>query len=87
LLAPTRAFAESYDYLNFTPASLATIQARTLIVQGDRDPLYPIDLSVELLRGIPNSSLWVVPGAGHGPVLGERWSDFQRAAAAFLRAQ
>ena len=87
ILASTKAFAESYDDLNFTPASLAMIQARTLIVQGDRDPLYPVELSIEMLRGIPNSSLWVVPGAGHGPVLDERWSDFQRAAAAFLRAQ
>ena len=87
ILASTKAFAESYDDLNFTPAALATIQARTLIVQGDRDPLYPVELSVEMLRGIPHASLWVIPGAGHGPVLGERWSDFQRAAAAFLRAQ
>lgn len=68
ILASTRAFAESYEDLNFTSASLARIQARTRIVQGDRDPLYPIELSVELLRGIPKASLWVVPDAGHGPV-------------------
>jgi pimeloyl-ACP methyl ester carboxylesterase len=37
-----RGFAESYDDLNFTTPLLATIQARTLIVYGDRDFLYPV---------------------------------------------
>jgi pimeloyl-ACP methyl ester carboxylesterase len=86
LLASTAAFADSYDDLNFTPELLATIQARTLIVQGDRDPLYPIDLSIEMSRAIPNSSLWVVPGGGHGPIGGERWPEFVKTAGAFLRA-
>jgi pimeloyl-ACP methyl ester carboxylesterase len=86
LLASTAAFADSYDDLNFTSPILATIQARTLIVQGDRDPLYPIDLSIEMSRAIPNSSLWVVPGGGHGPIGGERWPEFVKTAGAFLRA-
>jgi len=86
LLASTAAFADSYDDLNFTSPILATIQARTLIVQGDRDPLYPIDLSNEMSRAIPNSSLWVVPGGGHGPIGGERWPEFVKTAGAFLRA-
>lgn len=85
LLASTTAFADSYDDLNFTPAILSTIQARTLIVQGDRDPLYPLDLSVEMARAIPQSSLWVVPGGGHGPIGGDRWPDFVKTAGAFLR--
>jgi pimeloyl-ACP methyl ester carboxylesterase len=42
LLASTKAFATSYDDMNFTSPYLSTIQARTLIVQGDRDPLYPL---------------------------------------------
>ncbi len=84
LLESTRAFAESYDDLNFTPPLLATIQARTLIVQGDRDPLYPLELSVEMARAIPRSQLWIIPGRGHGPVIGERWPEFLKTAAAFL---
>lgn len=84
ILASTKAFADSYDDMNFTPPLLSTIQARTLIVQGDHDPLYPIELSVEMARSIPRSSLWVVPGAGHGPVLGEKWPEFVKAASAFL---
>ena len=71
--------------MNFTPPLLATIQARTLIVQGDRDPLYPVELSVEMARAIPRSSLWIVPGTGHGPVLGEKWPAFLETARRFLR--
>ena len=85
LLASTAAFADSYDDMNFTPPYLSTIQARTLIVQGDRDPLYPVELSVEMAKTIPRSSLWIVPDAGHGPVLGARWPEFLKTAAEFLR--
>jgi pimeloyl-ACP methyl ester carboxylesterase len=85
LLASTEAFADSYDDLNFTPPLLSTIQARTLIVQGDRDPLYPVELSVEMAKAIPQSSLWVVPNGGHGPVIGERWIEFVKSAAKFLK--
>ena len=85
LLASTMAFADSYDDMNFTPPYLSTIQARTLIVQGDRDPLYPVELSVEMAKAIPRSSLWIVPDAGHGPVSGARWPEFLKTAAEFLR--
>jgi len=84
LLRSTESFADSYDDLSFTPPLLATIRARTLIVQGDRDPFYPLELSVEMARAIPQSSLWIVPNAGHGPVFGERWSGFLDTAASFL---
>ncbi len=84
LLESTAAFADSYDDMSFTPPHLATIQARTLIVQGDRDPLYPVEISVEMARSIPRSSLWIVPNAGHGPVLGERWPEFLKVSKTFL---
>ena len=84
LLDSTKSFADSYDDLTFTPPYLSTIQARTLIVQGDRDPFYPVEISVEMMRAIPNASLWIVPNAGHGPIGGERWSEFVKSALAFL---
>ena len=84
LVASMTSFADSHDDMNFTPPSLARIQARTLIVQGDRDRFYPVRLSFELFEAIPNSNLWIVPEGGHGPVAGERWPDFQKTAAAFL---
>jgi len=85
ILASTKAFANSYDDLNFTPPYLSTIQARTLIVQGDRDPLYPVEISVEMAKAIPQSRLWIIPNGGHGPVIGDRWPEFLRTASAFLR--
>lgn len=85
ILASTKSFATSYDDLNFTPPLLSTIRARTLIIQGDRDPLYPVELSVEMAKAIPNSRLWIVPNAGHGPVIGSRWSEFIQSASAFLQ--
>ncbi|MBV9084066.1 MAG: alpha/beta hydrolase, partial [Acidobacteriaceae bacterium] len=84
ILASTRAFADSYDDMNFTPPYLSTIRARTLIVQGDRDPLYPVEISVEMAKAIPHSSLWIIPNRGHGPVVGERWPEFLKTASAFL---
>lgn len=86
LFAGAQAFADSYDDLSFTPPHLATIQARTLIVQGDRDPFYSVDLSVEMARAIPQSSLWIVPEGGHCPVIGPRWPAFLETARAFLNS-
>ena len=77
-------FATSYDDMAFTPPLLGTITARTLIVHGDRDPLYPVDMAVQLFQSIPQSSLWVVPAAGHGPVFGPHAAGFSAAALAHL---
>ena len=85
ILASTKSFATSFDDLNFTPPLLSTIKVRTFIIQGDRDPLYPIELSVEMFKAIPNSRLWIVPNAGHGPVIGVRWSEFIQTSSAFLQ--
>lgn len=84
LLAGTGSFADSYDDMNFTPPYLSTIRARTLIVQGDRDPFYPVEISVEMARAIPQSSLWIIPNAGHGAIAGERWPQFVKTALEFL---
>ena len=81
-----REFADDRHDMNFTAATLSTIAARTLIVHGDRDPLYPVEQAVELFRGIPNASLWVVPNGGHGPIVGEQAAPFVRTATAFLAA-
>jgi pimeloyl-ACP methyl ester carboxylesterase len=72
--------------MNFTAEHLGAITAPTLIVAGDRDPLYPVELAVELYRGIIGSSLWVVPGGGHGPIFAAERDEFVRRALPFLRA-
>src|SRR5262245_53743108 len=53
LLAYGRALADSYDDVNFTPPYLGRISAKTLIVFGDRDPLYPVSLAFDLRAAIP----------------------------------
>jgi pimeloyl-ACP methyl ester carboxylesterase len=80
-----RGFADSHDDLCFTPPQLATIQARTLIVYGDRDPLYPVDMAVEMFHAIPGAALWVMPQAGHAPIFaGDARVGFARTALAFV---
>jgi pimeloyl-ACP methyl ester carboxylesterase len=79
-----RALAESHDDMNFTPPALSRIRARTLIVYGDRDPLYPVELAVEMYRAIPQAALWVVPGGGHGPIYLDAAAAFVQNALAFL---
>jgi pimeloyl-ACP methyl ester carboxylesterase len=86
LFAQSRAFADSYDDVNFTPPHLATIAAETLIVFGDRDPFYPVSLAFDVFDAIPRSYLWVVPNGGHGPVFGDAAPQFARIAMSFLRA-
>jgi 3-oxoadipate enol-lactonase len=48
-----------------TSRRLSRIRADTLIVHGDRDVLVPVANAHLLHRGIPGSTLDVVPGAGH----------------------
>lgn len=81
-----RDFANDREDMNFTPTMLSSITARTLIVHGDRDPLYPVELAVELLRAIPTASLWVVPEGGHGPIFGNQAAPFVNMAADFFAA-
>jgi pimeloyl-ACP methyl ester carboxylesterase len=81
------ALKDSYDDMNFTPPYLSTIQARTLIVHGDRDPLYPVNLAMEMYAAIPRSYLWVVPNGGHGPIFGNITPQFVQTALAFLRGE
>jgi pimeloyl-ACP methyl ester carboxylesterase len=77
-------FAATFDDMNFTMPYLSTITARTLIVNGDRDPLLPVEQFVEMYRAIEHSALWIVPQGGHGPIFGE-WRDaFATTAMGFL---
>jgi pimeloyl-ACP methyl ester carboxylesterase len=81
----SRGMADSYDDMNFTPSSLSRISASTLIVYGDRDFLYPVEMAVEMYRAIPRSALWVVPNGGHGPVFLDAAAQFVHTALTFLR--
>jgi pimeloyl-ACP methyl ester carboxylesterase len=82
-----RGCMNSYDDMNFTPPYLSIIRARTLIVHGDRDPIYPVRIAVEMHASIPGSSLWIVPNGGHGPIFGKQRAPFEETALAFLRGE
>jgi len=45
--------------------SLAKLQAKTLIVVGDRDPIVPLERALEMHRTIPDAALWVMPSTTH----------------------
>jgi pimeloyl-ACP methyl ester carboxylesterase len=79
-------FAEDTTDMSFTPERLSAITARTLIVSGDRDPFYPVELAVEMFRAIPSSSLWIVPDGLHIPVFLSERETFARTALSFLGA-
>ena len=80
-------FKDSYDDMNFTAPFLSTITARTLIVHGDRDEFFPVNIPVEMYRSIPKSYLWIVPNGGHVPIHGSSRPEFLRIAAEFFSAQ
>ncbi|HKV03801.1 MAG TPA: alpha/beta hydrolase [Candidatus Acidoferrales bacterium] len=80
-----RGMKDSYDDMNFTAPALSRITASTLIVYGDRDPLYPVEMAVEMYRAIPRSALWVVPNGGHGPVFMDAAAKFAQSALAFFQ--
>jgi pimeloyl-ACP methyl ester carboxylesterase len=65
LIKQVKEMKDSYHDMNFTKPLLSTIQAKTLIVYGDRDRYYSVELAVEMYQSIPDSYLWVVPNADH----------------------
>ena len=48
-----------------TPAELRRVEAPTLVVVGDRDPVVPVPQAVALARQLPDARLFVVPDCGH----------------------
>ena len=79
-------FAESQDNMAFIATALASITAPTLVVHGDRDPLFSLDIAFSMHDAIPTSWLWVVPNGGHLSLVAEGLSDqFVVTATTFLR--
>ncbi|MEJ5996434.1 alpha/beta hydrolase [Pedobacter sp. Du54] len=68
LLSNFNAFAENFDDMNFTEQRLSTITARTLIVHGECDQFFPVEIPETISRAIPNATLWIIPGGEHVPI-------------------
>ncbi len=73
--------------MNFTAPLLSTIQARTLIVHGDRDQFFPVAIPVEQYQAIPHSYLWIIPRGSHSPIGGPWKEVFERTALEFLAGE
>jgi pimeloyl-ACP methyl ester carboxylesterase len=68
LIAQFNAFHKDYDDMNFTAQGLSIITARTLVVHGDRDRFFPVEIPVSIYRSIPDAALWIIPGGDHVPI-------------------
>ena len=68
LITQFNAFHENYDDMNFTAQRLSTITARTLVVHGDRDNFFPVEIPVNIYRSIPDAALWIIPNGDHVPI-------------------
>ncbi|MBQ91202.1 MAG: alpha/beta hydrolase [Acidimicrobiaceae bacterium] len=44
---------------------LGEVGARTLVVHGTADPVFPVEHGLALADGIPGADLWLVEGLGH----------------------
>lgn len=65
LIEQFRNFKDSYDDMNFTSPYLSTITAKTLIINGDRDALFPVSIPCGIYDSIPNAYLWIIPNGNH----------------------
>jgi pimeloyl-ACP methyl ester carboxylesterase len=72
LVEQFKAFHGNYDDMTFTASHLSTIEARTLIVHGDRDRFFPVEIAVSTYRSIPDAALWIIPGGDHVPIYDSR---------------
>jgi pimeloyl-ACP methyl ester carboxylesterase len=68
LIKQFNALHDNYDDMNFTAQSLSTITARTLLVHGDRDNFFPVEIPISIHRSIPDAALWIIPGGDHVPI-------------------
>ncbi len=88
LLGQWRSMAFDHDDMNFSPSKLAKIKCPTLIVHGDRDPYFNVNLALEMYNSIPNSFLWVFPNEYHLPNWSNLWSEqFLKVSKLFLTGE
>ena len=84
LIKYMRDLKDSVDDVNFTKPYLSTIKAKTLIISGDRDKYYPVEIAVDMYRSIPDSYLWILPNTGHAVVISKYAESVWKVALDFL---
>lgn len=68
LIAQFNTLGDNYDDMNITEHSLSTITAHTLVVHGECDHFFPVEIPESIYRSIPDSELWIIPGGEHVPI-------------------
>lgn len=84
LIENFNALHADHDDMNFTAQALSAITARTLVVHGDRDRFFPVEIAVSIYRSIRDSRLWIIPGGDHVPIY-DPGIPFAATALRFLR--
>nr|WP_294859041.1 alpha/beta hydrolase [uncultured Fluviicola sp.] len=84
LITQFNALSSNTDDMNFTSQNLAVIKARTLVVHGDRDNFFPVEIAVNIYNSIPDSALWIIPNGDHVPIF-DLSIPFTSTALRFLR--
>ncbi|MCA9665755.1 MAG: alpha/beta hydrolase, partial [Myxococcales bacterium] len=84
LIAAVRSMPDDPAGATLADADLSRIAAPALVVYGDRDPLYPLEMALRQARGLPRGELWVVPAEAHLPVFGAWRPTFEAQALAFI---
>ena len=82
LIEAFHALGDHVERITVTPRELSTIETRTLVVVGDRDPLISVGLAVEMYEALPAGALWVIPMEGHS-ALWPDWGGSMEAASIF----
>jgi pimeloyl-ACP methyl ester carboxylesterase len=84
LLQRFNGFQHNDDDIRLSPGELATIDTRTLVMHGDRDEFFPVDIPVAVYSAIPDAELWIVPGGDHVPIFDRNARAFEEVALRFL---
>lgn len=70
--------------ISFSDEELKSIQTKTLLLLGDRDPVAPLECVAKAKTNLPNSFLWVLPNAPHEAHEGENKAEFVRISKEFF---
>ena len=84
LLQRFHGLKDNHADIDLSVEELARIKARTLLVHGDRDVFFPVDIPVAIYGAIPDAQLWIVPGGDHVPIFDVNQRAFEDVALRFL---
>ena len=48
--------------------ALSQAKLPILLIWGDRDYFFPMDIATELYTSLPDARFWVIPAQGHTPL-------------------